>query len=126
MKYTLPGSSMTLSEESNITLEYSRFGPDVEKARNHWVTARSYVFAAHYARTQAAIAFDNGNIDGARKILKSSMIDLSMAPVESPLLQKEIEVTRQYEKSINRTMSKKERAKTQKRIKYKSYTIEGC
>ncbi len=125
IEYLQPVAS-TMFIERSLALTYGSYGPSIEQSRNREVSKRASTFEAHYARSRAAKAVDGGNINRAKQILTENNRRLREFPVQSDAIVCELDANKAYGESLDRQHTPKDRARVQKAVKYKSYTLEGC
>lgn len=132
-----PVASMTLEyhdieqevsviRRQNIILDAGKEPELVDRQRDREISERSYVFEAHYARSRAALAVDGNDLAAAREILGSMQNHLQSAVIQSEKVQEALKNLNDYNSTLQEPMEPRVRARIQKGVKYRSYTIEGC
>ena len=118
--------SQQVDRRQEISLNAGKDDDLVERRRDLGISERSFVFEAHYARSKAARAADENDLAAAREILGSMQLRLESAAIQSQRVQEAIQDLKDYNSALQGTMDRQTRAKVQKRVKYRSYTLEGC
>jgi Ca-activated chloride channel family protein len=126
MDYQPAGQNQRLVSTRTFSLTGTAVSQAVRRGRDQDVSDRSSVFEAHAARSRAAQAVDRGNLGEAERILKEMQRQLEAMSVQSDLVIREIRAVKNYSRTLRSPMSREERIRVQKRVKYRSYAIEGC
>ncbi|WP_051309288.1 vWA domain-containing protein [Desulfogranum japonicum] len=124
--YRIPGSGKLFSKQQKLSVVSGKYGDNIDRFSDPGVMERSAVFHADRARKDAATAISRGDIREAKKQLNSAMEQLSTSPVQGKRIQKEMEQTKKFSNSLHNSHNSADRARIEKRIKHKSYVIEGC
>ena len=109
-----------------LVLEYGRYGARLTGTRDQGIKERAQVFEARYARDNAALAFDQGKADDARRMLEKSISLMEQSAQKSKKIQQELSDSKEYLDSLRQNLGREERAKKQKSVRFKTYRLEGC
>ncbi len=126
MSYQLPGDKRIITATQDLRLTYLQDQTAIHQKRDQGVTERSFVFEAHTARSKAAAAVDQGDMASARMILDKAKRQLNAAEVQSKKVRREIRSVEIYAAELNKSLDRKAKASLQKKVKYRSYALEGC
>ena len=126
VSYSPSGSKQQLMTTLTTRLYYDHDRHRISAYRHDGISERSAFFEAHYARARAAQAVDQGDLNKALQIL--SRADEKITPMAkfSPRLRQVQQEIRSYANALQGPLNRRQKAHIQKRVKYKTYLIEGC
>lgn len=113
-------------ETQRLYLEYGRYGRALGSTQDQGIGERSQVFEARYTRDEAALAFDQGKNDEARRMLEKSISLMEQSAQKSQKIQRELSDSKEYLDSLRQNLDREARAKKQKAVRFKTYRLEGC
>jgi Ca-activated chloride channel family protein len=123
--YRTPGGEGSGTLSQSIGLAYIKNQQAIAENMDKEIAERSAVFEANYARMEAAQAYDRGETKRADSILNKVMKKLEGLTTSSGRVQQEVSEMEDYQKGLGQDMPARERARTQKKVKYKSQAIEA-
>ncbi|MEN8140796.1 MAG: VWA domain-containing protein [Thermodesulfobacteriota bacterium] len=126
VSYLPMGGKKRLSHRQRVSLSYSDDAAFVRGQRHGLISERAAVFEAHHARSRAARAVDKGDMAQAGKILARAQRRLDHRGQLNGRLRREKKAINDYAQALKRPMDRRTRARMQKKVKYKSYALEGC
>ncbi|MDR2551351.1 MAG: VWA domain-containing protein [Desulfobulbus sp.] len=126
MNYRIPGVEREEHQDMPIQLAYVSPGTAIEEGRNREVSERSRIFEAQYTRARATEAVERGDVVLARRTLADSLSSLRALSTSNHKLLREIEQTKALLESLDRQLSRDERVRERKAVKYRKYLLEGC
>ncbi len=126
VSYLFPGEQSPYALRQTAALNITDDSTLIRKHRHTAVNERSAVFEIHHAKSQATKAWEENRVAEATTILQNISKRVENISEENERIRGELQKIIQLQRDMSKPLPQNTKKKMRKKIKHRSYILEGC